>query len=78
MKLVSWNVNGIRAASIKSKSIKLLLDSLDADIICLQETKITSKIRFTRVETLVSLSSFLKSEISFLSLKYPYAMLFDV
>ena len=42
MKIVTWNVNGIRACN-KSTSIKSLLDSLDADIICLQETKITSK-----------------------------------
>ncbi|XP_066932993.1 DNA-(apurinic or apyrimidinic site) endonuclease 2-like [Clytia hemisphaerica] len=49
MKLLTWNVNGIRAASIKSKSIKLLLDSLDADIICLQETKITRNLLTTDI-----------------------------
>ena len=58
MRVVTWNVNGIRATSTTSaktsnspctttttttstKSLQNLLDSLDADIICLQETKIT-------------------------------------
>ncbi|CAL1548176.1 unnamed protein product [Lymnaea stagnalis] len=40
MKLLTWNINGIRAAKGKP-SIKTLLDSLNADIICLQETKVT-------------------------------------
>ncbi|XP_068104423.1 DNA-(apurinic or apyrimidinic site) endonuclease 2 isoform X2 [Hyperolius riggenbachi] len=38
MKIVSWNINGIRATRMGLKDI---LDSLDADIICLQETKVT-------------------------------------
>lgn len=38
MKLVSWNVNGLR--SLKSSMKDVLLD-LDADIICFQETKAT-------------------------------------
>ncbi|XP_014827888.1 PREDICTED: DNA-(apurinic or apyrimidinic site) lyase 2 [Poecilia mexicana] len=38
MKLVTWNINGIR--TFKS-GIKKALDSLDADIICVQETKVT-------------------------------------
>ncbi|KAG9477818.1 DNA-(apurinic or apyrimidinic site) endonuclease 2 [Eleutherodactylus coqui] len=38
MKIVSWNINGIRATRVGLKDI---LDSLDADIICLQETKVT-------------------------------------
>uniref|UniRef100_A0A0B7AGN5 DNA-(apurinic or apyrimidinic site) endonuclease n=1 Tax=Arion vulgaris TaxID=1028688 RepID=A0A0B7AGN5_9EUPU len=37
--ILTWNVNGIRA--MKVKSTKQLLDSLQADIICLQETKVT-------------------------------------
>ena len=45
MKIVTWNINGIRAAS-KDISLKKLLDSLNADVICLQETKITSKFVF--------------------------------
>ena len=42
MRILSWNINGIRASN-KTASIKQLLDSLEADIICLQETKITRK-----------------------------------
>ncbi|MEE9355476.1 MAG: exodeoxyribonuclease III [Methylococcaceae bacterium] len=37
MKIISWNVNGIRAAQKKGLTEKL--QQLDADIICLQETK---------------------------------------
>jgi len=37
MKLVSWNVNGVRA--IMKKDFSQLIKKLDADIICLQETK---------------------------------------
>ncbi|TMS16936.1 DNA-(apurinic or apyrimidinic site) lyase 2 [Larimichthys crocea] len=38
MKVVSWNINGIRTFR---GGIKRALDSLDADIICVQETKVT-------------------------------------
>ncbi|XP_071959759.1 DNA-(apurinic or apyrimidinic site) endonuclease 2-like [Antedon mediterranea] len=38
MRILTWNVNGIRAMKIP---LKQLFDSLNADIICLQETKIT-------------------------------------
>ena len=41
MKILTWNINGIRSVK-KEKSLKNLFDSLEADIICLQETKITS------------------------------------
>ncbi|KAM9327141.1 DNA-(apurinic or apyrimidinic site) endonuclease 2 [Gastrophryne carolinensis] len=41
MKIVSWNINGIRATRV---GLKETLDSLDADIICLQETKVTRDI----------------------------------
>ena len=37
MKIISWNVNGIRA--IAKKNFFTDLASLDADIVCLQETK---------------------------------------
>lgn len=40
MRIVTWNINGIR--TFKGR-IKNALDSLDADIICIQETKVTSK-----------------------------------
>ncbi|MBN3293740.1 APEX2 lyase, partial [Polypterus senegalus] len=38
MKIVSWNINGIRTFRGRFQQ---MLDSLDADIICLQETKVT-------------------------------------
>ncbi|OQV14763.1 DNA-(apurinic or apyrimidinic site) lyase 2 [Hypsibius exemplaris] len=38
MKIVTWNINGIRTVR---GPLKTLLDSFDADIICLQETKVT-------------------------------------
>lgn len=37
MKLISWNVNGIRA--VVGKSFLQQFDSMDADIFCIQETK---------------------------------------
>ncbi|MBC1733034.1 exodeoxyribonuclease III [Listeria seeligeri] len=38
MKLISWNVNGLRAAV--KKGFLEYFDSMDADIFCLQETKL--------------------------------------
>lgn len=38
MKLVSWNVNGLRAAV--SKGLKGIISDLDADIFCVQEIKL--------------------------------------
>ncbi len=37
MKLISWNVNGLRA--VYKKGFSEVFDDLDADIFCLQETK---------------------------------------
>lgn len=37
MKLISWNVNGIRAAY--NKGFEAFFDSMNADIFCIQETK---------------------------------------
>ena len=37
MKLISWNVNGVRA--IMKKDFQKSVDELDADLLCLQETK---------------------------------------
>lgn len=37
MKLISWNVNGLRACI--NKGFKDFMDSVDADIFCVQETK---------------------------------------
>lgn len=39
MKLVSWNVNGLRA--VVNKNFKDIFVELDADIFCLQETKLS-------------------------------------
>jgi exonuclease III len=41
VKIVTWNVNGIRSLYKDASAMKEGLDSLDGDIICLQETKIT-------------------------------------
>ncbi|KAL2104378.1 hypothetical protein ACEWY4_001246 [Coilia grayii] len=38
MKIVTWNINGIRTFK---NAIRKTLDSFDADIICVQETKVT-------------------------------------
>ena len=38
MKMISWNVNGLRAAM--SKGFMESFAALDADIFCLQETKL--------------------------------------
>ena len=38
MKLISWNVNGLRA--VVTKGFKEFFDNVDADIFCLQETKL--------------------------------------
>lgn len=41
---MSWNVNGLRAVLKNSgKSLKQFLDDFEAEIICLQETKATSR-----------------------------------
>ena len=37
MKLISWNVNGLRA--VMQKGFLDSMRALDADVICLQETK---------------------------------------
>lgn len=37
MRLISWNVNGVRA--VAKKGLNEILDSLNADVVCLQETK---------------------------------------
>ena len=38
MKLISWNVNGLRA--VVGKGFPEIFDNLDADFVCLQETKL--------------------------------------
>ena len=42
MRLLSWNINGLRAwIQREEKELCNLLDSLNADIICFQESKLT-------------------------------------
>lgn len=38
MKLISWNVNGLRA--VVGKGFVDIFNALDADVFCLQETKL--------------------------------------
>ena len=42
MKVLTWNINGIRAVTGKT-GVQKMLESLDADVVCLQETKVTRK-----------------------------------
>lgn len=51
MKILTWNINGIRTRP----SIKEDIESLDADIICFQETKVTSELN---LHLIVSYSSY--------------------
>ena len=37
MKLISWNVNGVRA--VMKKDFPLILEEMNTDALCLQETK---------------------------------------
>ncbi|XP_051914040.1 DNA-(apurinic or apyrimidinic site) lyase 2 [Hippocampus zosterae] len=46
MKIVTWNINGIRSFRC---GIKKTLDELDADIICVQETKVTRDLLDERI-----------------------------
>lgn len=39
MRIISWNVNGLRA--VMKKNFESILDETDADIFCLQETKMS-------------------------------------
>ena len=41
MRIVSWNVNGVRA--IMKKDFQQSVEQLNADILCLQETKANSE-----------------------------------
>ncbi|WAR25818.1 APEX2-like protein [Mya arenaria] len=45
MKIVSWNINGIRASKTDLKS---LFKSIGGDVLCLQETKVTRVANFCR------------------------------
>lgn len=40
MKIVTYNINGLRPRISQHGSLLKLLDSFDADIVCFQETKL--------------------------------------
>ena len=42
MRILTWNINGIRSLAAVG-SWKTVLNTVNADIVCLQETKVTSK-----------------------------------
>ncbi|KAG6554008.1 hypothetical protein Mapa_004925 [Marchantia paleacea] len=41
MRIASYNINGLRARLAQYRSLSLLLESLNSDIICFQETKVS-------------------------------------
>ena len=56
MKFISWNVNGIRACV--TKGFLDFFNEVDADIFCLQETKLQEgqiELRFTRISSILEL-----------------------
>lgn len=55
MKIVTWNINGIRTFG---GGIKQALDSLEADIICVQETKVTRDLLTERVAIVEGYTSY--------------------
>ncbi|XP_071807640.1 DNA-(apurinic or apyrimidinic site) endonuclease 2-like [Asterias amurensis] len=55
MDILTWNINGIRASKIP---IKELLDSLGADVICLQETKVTRDLLDDAIANIEGYSSY--------------------
>ncbi len=50
-KIVSWNVNGLRTIATPKEPLKTVLDRFEADVICFQETKITSEKFLSRLMT---------------------------
>ena len=58
MKLISWNVNGIRACV--KKGFEDFFNKIDADIFCLQETKmqIDEKERTAEITEILNLPIF--------------------
>ena len=41
MKLVSWNVNGLRA--VAKKNFRQVIEAMDADVFCIQESKLQAR-----------------------------------
>jgi exodeoxyribonuclease-3 len=50
MKIVSWNVNGIRA--VRKKEFTSSVKAIDADVLCLQETKISEDMLTDEIRSL--------------------------
>lgn len=63
MKLISWNVNGLRA--VMNKGFKDFFNSIDADVFCVQETKLQEgQIEFTPENYYVYFNSAIKKGYS--------------
>ena len=60
MKIISWNVNGIRA--IAKKSFFTDIRMMDPDIICLQETKANEQQVAETLEPLITIYLFNSAE----------------
>ncbi|XP_077577103.1 DNA-(apurinic or apyrimidinic site) endonuclease 2 isoform X1 [Stigmatopora nigra] len=55
MKIATWNINGIRTFKCE---LKKTLDALDADIICVQETKVTRDLLDERIAIVEGYTSY--------------------
>jgi exonuclease III len=62
MRICSWNINGLRSLR---QPLRTVLEQLDCDIICFQETKVTRKFFSTNTKCSIDI----KLNISVLSLK---------
>lgn len=67
IKLVSWNVNGLRA--VMKKEFLSSLQKLDADVVCLQETKLQAE---QRDESMINIEGY-RSYWSYSSVKKGYS-----
>lgn len=58
MKILSWNVNGLK--SLVNNNFESIIEELSADIICLQETKLTKEIKEMKLEKYYKYYNFTK------------------
>lgn len=58
MKIISWNVNGLK--SVVNKEFNASVSQLNADFICLQETKISKKIEELKLDNYYQYYNFCK------------------
>lgn len=70
MRLMSWNVNGIRAAV--SKGFVPLVEGLNCDVICLQETKAQDDQVITALEELQGFHIYPNSAVKKAILALPF------